>query len=486
MRKMVWPVVSLPYLVTVLALPPAAYNNSSDTFLYLDIARNIAEGRGAIVSFNVYRSWTGLFAPAWPFIHMGLPLILAMALKFIHSLRWLIALQFIPAWISLILVHRIALRIYQDRGVALWAALLVGVSVSMENVVMRSMTEPWHLVPLLGAVLLCHKEGKGRAQRMVLVGILLFAAIFIRAASLVYPFAFAFAFLVRRGAWRERLIDAATVLVVPLGLWTIYQSVIYAKFGVLAPQYPEAFSRFYQMSSGGGKGAFGANAAEAFRALYCLLRILLVFFVLRVVKALRARSSGELLLLSLAVVQLGTHLVFYRGVRIGEFGWARFVLVPIIAGFIMGLKGARDVGDRYLPRLKGVFFAGLAVSVLVANAYQSLGVLGEYWTEARQGVKARELVVAEEWIKGNFRPDSLVAMSDVGLGGAWVYSPIVSLPELNLLTDNELQDFIDKYRPNLVLVEEKGPGRHVWQAAGYVQRGVEGLKSMAILEKLSP
>ena len=116
--------VLLPPLLTVVFLDPAVYNNSSDTFLYLDIARHLRAGDGFVCSFNVYQFWRGIAAPALPFVHVGLSVLLAGALSLGFSLKGLVLGAFVPAIVNGLLVAAIALRIYRDRGVAFWASVI--------------------------------------------------------------------------------------------------------------------------------------------------------------------------------------------------------------------------------------------------------------------------------------------------------------------------------------------------------------------------
>lgn len=470
-------VLFLPYLVTILGLSPMAYNNSSDTFLYLDIAKNLAAGRGFVTSFNVYQYWPGVSYPALPFVQVGFPVILAWSLAVFSSLKALIASNLLVAFANCFLILRIVKKMYDDSVCGRWAAVLLASTVCMEITLLRLLTEEWSLLATLAAVLLFLTKDKISRRRIVAIGLLLFIGVLMRSASVLYPLAFCAAVLLSpKERFKSSRLSCALLLVasflVPL---ICYELAIYLRSHAWYPQYPQAFKNYYLATFSSG-GRFHptlpvirpdlndpltrvslVNFLDMVWVLWCVLRVLLIFAIFRLAKTFKTRNPGELVLCGLALVQLAAALLFYPYMRIGEFQWTRFLLLPAACLAIVAIRELREFCKKFFPRTAAILFHGILAIVLTSNLYQSYKVLEVYWQKETRVDKVEALESVVSWVNRNTREGDLVAVSEFIIGNAYLARPVVVLPLYKTLNNNNLRDFLGIYKPRAVIFENTLP-----------------------------
>ncbi len=481
--------VLLPSFLTAVFLDPAVYNNSSDTFLYLDIARHLQAKEGFLCTFNVYQFWKGIGTPALPFVHAGLSVLLAGALSLGFSLKGLVLGGFVPAVVNGLLVAAIAMRIYRDRGVAFWASVIVVGSICTQIALLRILTEPWSLLVTLLAILIFASREKW--DRLSLTGLagLLFLGFLVRSAAVFYPYVFALVMVTARPgetrSWRHAAFFAGVYTVLLL-LW---EGFIWWRCGSFFPQYPLAFKNYFlatrltggifldrtpallPLSQDGCFASFaGANTRQMFYVLFCVLRALVVPALWAAFVILRRGSRAEKLLLFLAIAQMAASVGFYPYMMIGEFSWTRFLLLPAACLLILGGMGLRDFCVKFLPRTGKAFFHIVFAVILLANMYQAVRVLDVYWQENRAHAKETSLKAAEEWVLSHTKKDDLIATTEYVVGNIGLERPVVVLPSHKTLSLNNLKDFLRIFSPQILLFESTLPlDRYLLASEGFVR-----------------
>lgn len=460
-----------PSWLTAARLSYVAYNNSSDTFLYLDIARNILAGRGFLVSFNIYQYWDGLFYPALPFIHVGLPIAASVVYLLFRSLESVIVFGFILAFLNSFLIFFIVKRLYADKALAFWAALLFASTVSNEIALLRILTEPLSLFVTLMAVYLFVSRQGPVFRCAATIGILLGLGVFVRSASVLYPAVFFLAFLSGRG--RGRLAAALPFILWPAGVLFLYEAFVYLQYGVFFPTYPEAFKNYYLATFVTGGEFFPSHpvvrpSVEIFfpvscwaafldmgKVLWCTLRLLLIFAAASFFRIFRQRDRCELLLAGLAFFQTAAVLLFYSYARLGEFEWGRFLLLPLMSLIILAGRQLRLFCQRFVPLAKSFLFHAVFGIIFLSNLYQTGRTLEVYWqTAATSSQKVAELQAVAAWVREHMQETSLLAVSGDIIEKVWLERPEVILPFGNMLSEKKLGSFLKIYRPRAVIFEK--------------------------------
>lgn len=424
-----------------------------------------------MTSFNVYQYWPGIFYPVLPFIHAGLSLVLAAIYLFFPSVKALIMSNFLVAFLNSYLIFLIAKKLYQNRAIAYWAAFLIAATVSMEITVLRILTEQLSLLVILTAIwVFIGDEGLSR-KKLNLTGFLLAIGVFIRSASIIYPLAFVLALLLGKGGSKNKAKEAFLILAWPLAIIAGYEFFIYLRFNTFFPQYPQAFKNYYLAVTTGGQffpqtpvvrpvvadlniNYSSVNITEMGRVVFCILRALIIFSFFRFFNILKEKNRGELLLFWLLVLQVSSTIFFYPYMRIGEFQWTRFLLLPVIALVVFGIKALKDFSQKFFPRAKFFFFHSFLSVIFLSNFYQSYKVVEFYWQEEKKGEKATELTSALGWVKKNTKESDLIAVSEYIIGGVYLERPLVALPLYNALNQKNLEDFMNIYKPRAVICEK--------------------------------
>lgn len=465
--------VLLPSLMTAFSLSYIAYNNSSDTFLYLDIARNIVQGKGFQVSFNNYLFWPGTYYPALPFVHCGLPLFLSLFLPFCGSIGQLVLVNFLLAALNIRLLYTIASRLTEKKTLALCAVFIAVSCVSFQVTLLRILTEQLSLLFTLAALRLFLDErgGKVFCARRIWAGLLLAAGVLVRSSSFLYIFAFAAAILFKRSPdLKTRSRDAVLFLVICLLPLVLFEAALFFQYHVFYPQYPGAFRDFYNaaFNAGGylspklpvvrpftsvtGTPFFLDNVTGLARVIMSMLRVLVIFALTGLFRVFSERKEGSLVLAMLPLLQAFSLVMFYPYAQLNDFELVRFLLVPVIALLLISLVDLEIICSKFLVRYGKALFLSIIALVVLANQLQSAELLKVYWKEAGQG-KVRPLEDLRSWIEKNTAKGQLIAAEELVYGSIYLDRPIVSFLEGKLLNDNNLSNFLSIYHPALVIVK---------------------------------
>ncbi len=465
----------LPYIITATRLHYTAYNNSSDTFLYFDIAKNFISGRGLTLTFNPYQYWSGVFYPAVPFVHVGFSLFLSLLYFFLPSIQKLIYFNFVFAFINLWLIYLIFKRLYGDKFLSIWAAAIIASSVSMEITLLRLFTEQLSLFITLLAVHFYISKKEFRVRDFLLLGLLLGLGFFIRSSTVCYCAAFILAVLFSNETKQVKK-NALWILVPALLIPALYAMYVFLKYKVLFPQYPKVFHDYYLANfvTGGNffnltpvvrpyfsdlSSVYGLNIVNMFLALFIVLNFLLFFVLTRSWKVFLTRSKNELLFVWLSIVIVWSTIFLYSDTAVAEFQWPRFLLLPVIFSSALGIMGLRDFAMKFLPRTGNFLCNLLLFAVLSSNILQSGLVLSVYWKNDSASVRVAGLDSVYKWVKSNIGPDETVAVSLFLLGRVYLERPTVVLPVHKALNFNNLRDFLAIYRPKAIIFDNSMPSK---------------------------
>ena len=481
-----------PYFWTIVRLPYTAYNNSSDTFLYLDIAKNILSGKGGVTSFNVYQYWPGIFYPALPFVQVGLPLVLAALLLVFSTIKALILSQLLLAYLNCFLIFLLVKKIYNERALGYWVALLVASSVSLEITVLRLLTEQLSLfLTLVVLLIFVSKNGDSRRNLGIAAG-LLAAGVLVRSASFFYFLAFCLVLGLSKETFVSRIKKIVWFLFCFLTPLILFEFIIYLRYSAFCPQYPQAFKNYYlsTFASGGaffpGLPAFRPhptkisfitswdNIKDMAFVLSCILRVLFLFSLFRLFRIFKKRNREEILLAGLALLQISAVILFYPYMKIGEFQWTRFLLLPVICLAALGTKELKELAWKFLKKTKKIFFHSILAIVFLSNVYQSTKVVEFYWGKDSRYTKAQALSQVAAWVQQNTDKEDLIAVSEYIIGGVYLERPTIILPTYNTLNRKNLRYFLDLYKPKAVIFENTLPIASSLVACGYERATREG------------
>ncbi len=470
-RFLIFTLPFLPYFLTILFLDYTAYNNSSDTFLYIDIAHNLLKGRGFVTSFNAYQYWAGIYHPALTFVHSGFSLFLAPIYAIFSSVKSLVFSNLFLGLINVLMLYKIALSLYKDKAIAFWASFIFASSVCMEVTILRVLSEQLSLLVTLWAVYFFISERNINRRVILAAGLLLGIGIFIRSSSIIYPVAF---ILASASDLRFRSLKKGLYIAfIPLLMIVFYEAAVYIKYGYFFPEYPQAFKNYFLANFSCGGGFFAAmpavrpfcssvspgyglkNLADMGLVLFCILRVLIVFVLARIWKLFKSKDSAELLLFWLGFIQMVSLVLFYPYMRIGEFSWARFLLLPSAFLLVLGIKEFKEFSRVFFPHVKKVLFNCVLSVVFLSNFYQSYKTLEVYWQQDSRVVKVEQLRAIETFLAKNSRDTDLVAVSEYILGGLYLDRPTIALPSHNLLYDNTLDSFLNVYKPAKAVFEKE-------------------------------
>lgn len=475
----------VPSLFAVFKLPFIAYNNSSDTFLYLDIAKNLSQGRGFVVSFDNYLFWPGPFYPALPFVHCLWPLALSLLLPLFSSMSSLVLLNFILAVVNGIFVFKIMRDMTRDRVLGYCAAVILMASVCVEITIMRLLTEQLSLLVTLAALRIFTAGPKPTPGRSALTGLCLGLGFLIRSSSFFYPLAFALGLFFSRENKKDKFLFAVILLAVSLGFMGLWEIVIRIAYGVFYPQYPIAFQHFYLSAFiGGGQltagvpvllpfetktavSFLGANILGALRALFAMLQMVIIFSVAGIVRIFwKEREKTGLTLSFLAIFQASSMVLFYPYIKLNDAELVRFLLVPVLVFLIIGLREFKNFCMVFFSRKGALFFAAMILILFAANMRQSLEVLDYYWKEAKTD-KVRVFESLSAWVKQNTGHEELIAAEEYVYGSVYLDRPTVSFLERKLLNEKNLRSFTSIYRPRAIIIEKSSEKDRLLRQAGY-------------------
>lgn len=432
-----------------------------DAPIYLDIARQMKEGRGALLGINFYQDWTGPTVAGVPYHHIGY----ALWVRAVWTLRDSVAAVSVAnvalAVLALLLYYALCRRFF-SRAVSLVSGVLLGFSWPLFTASILPLAEQLQFVLLLlGLLLLWHPRAPQWAG--ALAAVVLSAALLVRVAHL-YSCA---ALLLSE---RRKLFYLAVVLT--LGGWEIF---CWTRYGKLYPQYPEP-ARVLSVATWFPGGYYAREEPHlrlppmgmGFRLRQTIRRtpVHLGRFLGQLVnnsgwalaalpiflpgwrRRLRGLSLGSRLFLAQALApMLGYAFTFYWLERVE----ARYALLPLaflLPPLFEALLGLRWMADR---RLAGAL---LALTMGVAGLRCCWFIQGEPAQPWRLSGIQMPRAEAYAYVRGHSLPGNLVASNEIG----YLYElerPAVSLPRGQLLNEKNLEDYLRIFRPQWIVIDRQ-------------------------------
>ncbi|MFA5039785.1 MAG: hypothetical protein WC732_08940 [Candidatus Omnitrophota bacterium] len=479
-------VSTLIKLIPALTLP--VY--SSDAGTYLDMARNLLEGRGLVCSYNVYQFWPGPYYPGWPFMQPLFPLLIAVIWFFTPSLHAVSLANVFLSGINVLLLYAIVMRLYDDSKVAFWSALLASVMWPMRLTSVQPWTEQMHLLFLLLAILVLMRAagsssppGKIQKWHFFAAGVLIASSVLVRVSGVFVLFLWPVAWFFCEGAGRQTWKKTLWFLAGFSAVFIPYEIFCFWRFHLFYPEYPQAakdftiaaqsgcfydflkpvlrvpsvFAPHFSWRSLSVMAGHVLKFGETLRQDWPLLLIVVLAF--KSVKVLRERKGGEVLLWLTAV----GHVLFFSL----SFWWLdprrleahRYLLVPLTLLMPLAVKGLWDVRDilkePFSRKYAKLYFPAAVVSLFaffVIPAWHG----SRPWAEFLFRKNPRVVVLQQtaDWLKSRTTKEDLVATTQYQ--EAYVLErPIVSLPEGQALTHENLKRFFEVYKPAYIWISLK-------------------------------
>ncbi len=451
---------------------------SPDASLYLDAGRNLVEGRGAIVTYNLYQSWLGKSCSLFTYTHPLFPIVAGFLWK-IAAIKGVILFNIFLLAANSSLLYLI-MRLTAGPGLSLLAALLAGFSANVMCTAIYPWADQLYLVIFFIAVYL-YLAGKAD---FFMIGAILGAGCLARAAGINNACAFFCAMLMvegwRDGRWRA-ILGAIAGFILVLGGYELF---CFLRYGEFYPQYRQA--GFIDYAAQYFPGAWYACGKQVLHAVYpvsyfshrwfdangyrsmvmvhfgqalavmalALLYAVLDFFTKKRKVALFLVITG---LASFAGVLMTTPFVNdFDGVRVNLLTYVCLTAVGVAAAYELWRVLPFKLDPRIGVTLFLFFilpFAYLTFSDYVA--YRS-GTLRDYAGSATPAVYA---------LMRTLPKDSLIATD--ALGDAFLFGhPCVSLPVGQAVTPKNIKDYLAIYRPDYIFLR-RSPQELFYRRAGF-------------------
>ena len=449
----------------MLNLPLAAKQFlSSDASLYLDAARNIAFGRGAIVSFNQYQFWQGASYPLWPYTQPLFPILAAVPFKF-SGVGGVITLNIFLLGLNCGLAY---LLVRRHAGViaGAFAALFLGFSYNVVYTAIYPWTEQLFLTLILAAFYLY--LGPFGDKRYFWTGVVLGLSCLARVFGVSAAGMF-FAAALLAGGWAKEkrygfFLLAGGFLIVTGG----YEIFCLVKYHAFYPEYVAAAlhynnARFFP-------GAFytsGKIALHVSAHVAMFLREPALFYNL---KNLVILFDCALFLLAAPFIYFAagaykrtdtfTRVLFFYGVFNFIFcflfmesmglEWLRILLV----GFVAVIIAALLLIFREKTILRIVFIpVAIYCFVVTAADYFSFRsyMLGGYACEITARRTAHE--PCYRWIEKNTQRGDIIAVQFID-EAFLLNRPAIAIPLGAMVNEKNIRDFIRIYRPRYILAQD--------------------------------
>lgn len=445
---------------------------SPDAALYLDVARNIAAGRGAVVSLNQYQFWQGVSYPLWPYTQPLYPLLASLPFK-LGGVSAVIMLNIFLFAGNCCLIYLLVRRYAGVYG-GLSAAVFIGFSYNVVYTAIFPWTEQIFLALVLLAFYLYSAADREKGwfthvKCNFLVGVLLGLSCLARAAGIYAGIMFFVAVVCTGGMAKGKRFGFFLLLsgfLAVIGSYEIFCLVKYHIFypAYLAPgvnynnarRYPGAFyaagKTFLHMSA--HPVMFLRETAEFFHNL----KNLLIFF------------SRALFLLAAPLVYFAAgaygrssvfvRLLFFYGVLNFLFcfifmenmglEWLRLLLIGFVAMAITALL--LIVQEKSILRL---VFIPAAFLCLIMSAtdyfYFRADMLGNFTQELN--AKRTAQAPFYSWVAEHTRSNDIVAVQFID-EAFWLDRPVVALPLGAMVNEKNIRDFIQIYQPRYILAQD--------------------------------
>lgn len=489
----------LIFLICIgLKIIPATFPSlTPDACCYLDIARNIANCKGAITSYNLYQYWPGVYYPALAYTHCLFSIVIAPIYAIFRTVEAVNLFNVFISGINAILLYFLLCRRYKT-AVAFWAALTVSIAPGMQETAMYPWTEQLFILVLLSSIsAILYSFEKESTPKIFFSGVIIgviflvraagtFSVISLIAAALVYQL------LVKKNI-KQWWVLLSGALLIPVG----YELFCLLQYHVFYPENFKAVNRYMLANSFGGgfyqavKPVLQSTAANGHAAMlsdffnhviYIMTRLpgLTVFILPLGYFVFYRKNLLEISLFMVVVINIVGHAFNWAVNPIISSDTNRYLLVlvigliPLVFIFLYEILEAlkKQLSAWYSPVIFGYAVALVFLPFLYNALTQNL------YFSSRAALSEKQKIVALEndvfsWIQKNTNPDDIVA-TDYYQRVFALDRPVVPLPKGKMLTEINFKSYTQIYRPKCVLTISMDYSKFL-TVAGYSVKFSRGL-----------
>jgi hypothetical protein len=463
------------FIVFLFNLPfAAAQFLSPDATLYLDAARNLANGHGAVVSFNHYQLWQGAYYPLWPYVQ---PLFPVLAAPFFKSggVSAVITLNIFLLALNCSLVYFLV-----RRGAGVLAGLIAALIVGFSYNIVYTAIYPWTEQLFIFVTLLAFYFYVYGRNKYFLSGVLLGVSCLVRAAGFFNGLAFFAAILIVEAINGKKFSNCFKFAAGFLSIATGYEIFCLLKYHLFYPEYTRAGFIFNDASYfpgawyTGGKGALHALPRtmpmrmrireffindESFAYSFKVVSFLIILPVFYFFSRLWKKRDALVSILFFTGCISASFAVMWGWVQpIGQIIGLDFIRLLVIPYLLLVVAGATfifklddltcGVSGRNGLRIFTIFAAGLTIFIVLSDYTTFRHIFND---EAQQlSVQRLASRPVYAWLGKNSPDESLIAVQSPD-EAIFVNRPTVVLPSGELLTAGNIRDFLRIYNPAYVL-----------------------------------
>jgi arabinofuranosyltransferase len=405
-------IAGLAFIIAIFFVTAAGHLSYTpdDTFIYLQYARNIAQGHG--FSFNAGEATYGTTSPLWTLLLASMHLFPNDA---IFAAK---ALDLFTASLALVMFFLLAVEILRNRLVALLATLVFSMNLTFLRWSSSGMETSLSVFLVLAVFRYCYRNeyfiGAFFAGLLALVrpeAVFLFGAISAEIFTNTIE---------RRNAIRTFLISLVVFLGVVLP-WYLYA---FGTFGTIIPNTALA------------KGGIVGNAGHIVWTITASLKIIgasdiltVLFFIAGLVLVIRKKNETaaggytEIRFLVMPIVWIGTLLLVYIGTSADVVSRYLLLILPLIT--ILGFWGVQKIQARFtiLRNLGYSLFVIFAAIILIQNQIIYHRTVLPHARDFSNGSENTLRFIAV-WCSENTPPDAIIAAPDIGMLGYYSHRKI--------------------------------------------------------------
>lgn len=484
---------------------------TADACIYLDIARNFARGNGFVCAYNFYQYWGSdrLFYPAAPFMHPLFPLLSGVVWFFFHSIDAVILINLALSGINCCFLFFIVKKVYNS-SIAFWSALLAGLCWPMQFTAIFPWSEQLHLFFLLGVVYLLLPDAAHKNRTLFFAGIFLGLSYLVRVSSFFNIFIIGFAILFIDGMTPRAF---RRIFFFIFGFFLIvmcYQAFCYFQYGAFYPEYPlcgkifnfsrivggyyssvkpvlrlplfseESLLPYYFSNVPSHLWSFKQTFFENFNLLAWV-------FIVTSVLILKRKRFGEILFVSLGFFHILFFSLSFYWLPTAWLETQRYFLVPAVFWLPVCVSGVyhfqdalkEDAACCYRQR----YFFMIMIFFLVMIGWKTMQMNFHY---AKNIDVFRQRAVIQKqlfsWVQANSQPRDLIATSEFQYAFS-MDRPIVSLPEGRVITNENLEFYLQVYHPKYIVISKDLAGvyQEVFRRHGSEEQIPDSLKAHYVI-----
>jgi hypothetical protein len=440
---------------------------TADASAYLNIAENIITGRGFVISFNLYQSFSSLYYPIWPYIQPLYPLFCSLFIS--GGIERVIQANIVLLGINAALLFCLLQILMPTKWNVIFIVWLI-FSFNFFICATLPWTEEFHLALFLISFILFLKYAQNRSV-LGWLGFLNGVLMLVRFAHIYHVAAYVAVLALWPGRGKDKLKNIMYFAGGFMVFFAAYQAFNWIAYHQLYPQYSQAATNYSKarfthlpVYHEGGIGIdspwkaifnpqyFYSHLLSLFQRL-SLFAVLILFFP-RISAAGRSKEQEFFVfncVCQTAFVIFGYALSF-AWYPPAFFETLRYCLIPFIltalAGWYCLYQLLIKSSHRWVKGVVGACLIGVAVFGMqkFAKKYQN-DMLHPRETDPYY----QELFECYRWIDQNLPQDILVASND-DQNGYLMHRPFISTPVGRSFTCENLQRYQHIYAPDYYLL----------------------------------